>query len=558
MAGYEGWVRSQVARSVVGSILVAVLATACGGTAPTTSTAPGSPSSSGAPGASATTSSKTVFALGADISDINSLDPGKGFTLTSPIPLHAMYETLVTMNPGNYVDLQPLLATSWERTDGGKSWTFHLRPNVKFSTGNPLTADDVKFTFDRLKNLKVDASALTANIDSVTAVDPATVKITMVDVNQPLLPWLIAPNFGILDSKVAKEHGAVSDPGADTTDKATAWLESNSAGTGPYVLTAWTRNGEIDMQRNASYWRTLAPFERVIIRHVPDSATQLLQLQRGDIDVALNLTYDQIQSIKNDAKIKIVKNPSVDYLYMTLTADSALSPSLSNQAARQAVLYAIDYDGIVQGLLGGDAVRPLSFIPVGMGGSTVELNQQFGYHQDLEKAKQLLAQAGMPTGFTFKLSYGTGAAVAGIGYDIVAQKVKSDLARVGIVAELNPMQQSALRDGFRAGQLASVLTFWNPDAMDPALWADPTIQRVAKRVGWTPPQTIVDLVAKADGEQDPATRNDLYVQYQKQMADVALLQVLLQPVYSVAVRNEIGTYVPTAAGWQVDLYTVAP
>ena len=138
----------------------------------------------------------------------------------------------MTMDPGDYVDLKPLLATSWELTDGGKSWTFHLRPNVKFSTGNPLTADDVKFTFERLKNLKVDASALTVNIESVTAVDPATVKITMVDANQPLLPWLIAPNFGILDSKVAKEHGAVSDPGADTTDKATAPFSSQGSARG--------------------------------------------------------------------------------------------------------------------------------------------------------------------------------------------------------------------------------------------------------------------------------------------------------------------------------------
>lgn len=550
----NGWMRGHVARSVVGSILVAVLATACGGPVPTTSTGPGS---SAAPGASGTPS-KTVFALGTDISDLNSLDPGKGFTLTSPIPLHALYETLVTMDPGDYVNLKPLLATSWELTDGGKSWTFKLRPDVKFSSGNPLTADDVKFTFERLKNLKVDASALADNIESVTAVDPATVKITMVDGNQPLLPWLIAPNFGILDSKVAKEHGAATGPGADTADKATAWLESNSAGTGPYVLTSWTRNSEIDMQRNDSYWRAPAPFARVIIRHIPDSATQLLQLQRGDIDVALNLTYDQVQSIKNDAKIKIVKNQSVDFLYLTLTADPALSPGLGNKAARQALLYAIDYDGIITGLLGGDAVLPLSFIPVGLGGSTVELREEFGYHEDLEKAKQLLADAGTPTGFTFKLSYGTGAAVAGISYDIVAQKVKSDLARVGIVAELNPMQQSALRDGFRAAELESVLTFWNPDAMDPALWADPTVQRVAARVRWTPPQDIVDLVAKADGEKDPTTRNDLYVQYQKQFADMALLQVLLQPVYSVAVLNGIGTYIPTAAGWQVDLYTVAP
>jgi peptide/nickel transport system substrate-binding protein len=558
----EGWASRQAARLAVGSVLLALAVTACGSSVTTSSpgaaaTAAGSPAGSAAV-ASPSAAAKAVLALGADISDINSLDPQKAFTLTSPIPMHAAYETLVTMDPGDYVNLKPLLATSWERADNGKAWVFHLKDGVKFSSNNPLTADDVVFTFERLKNLKVDASALADNIDSVSAVDPATVKVTMVDPNQPLLPWLISPNFGIIDSKVAKEHGAVSGAGADTQDKATEYLESASAGTGPYLLKSWTRNGEIDLERNPSYWRSPAPFGRVIIRHVPDSATQLLELQRGDIDVALNLTFDQIQSIKTDPHVKIVKNTSLDYLYLTLTADAALAPGLGNKAARQAVLYSIDYDGIINGLLGGDAVRPLSFIPVGLGGSTAELNQQVGYHQDLDKAKQLLTTAGLASGFSFKLSYGTGAAVAGIGYDTVAQKLKSDLARVGITADLNPLQQSALRDGYRAGQLASVLTFWNPDAPDPALWADPTVQRVAKRVRWTPPKDIVDLVAKADGEQDPKTRDDLYVQYQKQMADQSLLEVLLQPVYSIAVRSEIGSYTPTAAGWQVDLYTVAP
>lgn len=548
------------------ALLVVVLA-ACGSTTPAASTATtaatqpsgaGSAAASQATQASQGTSAKTTLVFGTDISDINSLDPEKQFSLNGPIPHRGMYETLVTVEPPDYTVLKPLLAQKWEKTPDGKAWVFHLRTDVKFASGNPMTADDVKFSFDRLKNLKVDASALADNIASVDVVDPATVKISMVDKNQPLLAWLISPDFGVADSKTVAAEGGVSGPGADTKDQASAWLDTHSAGTGPYQLESWTRNSDVSLSRNPNYWRTPAPFEKVIIRHVPDGATQLLQIQRGDIDVALNLSFDQIQGLGGNNDIRVVKGQSLDYLYLALTVNPAKSAALAKKEARQALLYAIDYDGIINGLYGGDAVRPLSFIPIGLGGSTLELGQQFGYHQDLDKAKQLVQAAGLPNGFEFKLSYGTGAAVSGVSYEVVAQKIKSDLARVGITANLDPQEQGNLRTAFRAGDLTSVLTFWNPDALDPALWADPTVQRVAKRLNWEPPKDIVDLVAKADGEQDQTKRDQLYVDFQKKLADEANLQVLLQPIYSVAVRNTIATYQLTAAGYQVDLYTITP
>lgn len=504
------------------------------------------------------TARKTVFVLGTDISDTRTLDPQRQFVYSAPITEHAVYETLVTMTPGNYKDVKPLLATKWESVDNGMAWVFHLRPNTKFVTGNPLSAEDVKFTFERLKYLKDDASALAENIAKVDVVDPLTVKITMVDKAQPLVPILISPNFGIIDSKVAKEQGGVSTPDADKNDKATAYLDQRSVGTGPYTLTKWSRNTEIELVRNPNYWREKAPFERVLIRHIPDSATQVLQLERGDIDAALNLTFDQIRGLRGTPGINILKGQSLDFMYIAFTSSPALSQPLSNKLARQAVMYAIDYDGIIKGLLGGDAVRPASFIPVGLGGSTPELTKQIGYRQDLEKAKALLTQAGYPNGFSFDLSYGSGADIGGVSYEVVAQKLQADLARVKIQANLKPMEQSNLRTAYRKGDLAATITFWNPDALDPSLWADPTVLRVAKRVRWEPSSSIVELIKQADGEPNPQKRDALYVQVQKFLVDQANLCVLFQPIYSVAIRDSITGYRLTAAGWQVDLYDVKP
>ncbi len=131
-------------------------------------------------------------------------------------------------------------------------------------------------------------------------------------------------------------------------------------------------------------------------------------------------------------------------MYMTLTSSAAISPPLARIEARQAVAYAIDYDGIRDSLLGGAAIRPLNFIPVGMAGSTEQQTRQYGYHEDLDRARALLAGAGLENGFEFNLAYGN-ELFANISYGVVAQKLQSDLARVGIRINLQPMDPVNLR-----------------------------------------------------------------------------------------------------------------
>ena len=244
-------------------------------------------------------------------------------------------------------------------------------------------------------------------------------------------------------------------------------------------------------------------------------------------------------------------------MYMTLTNSADMNAALGKKAARQAVAAAIDYDGIIKGLMGGHAIRPATFIPIGLGGSTEALTKEIGPKQDLAKAKKLLAEAGVPNGFSFKISYGK-AAIGGTSYDLVAQKIQSDLARVGITAELDPMDQATLRTAYKEGKTQSVLTFWNPDAMEPYLWAQPSIGRVSKRVHWTPPKDIVDLVNRAGGEPDPKKAAGLYREFQKMLIDQANYIHLIQPIFRVATSKAIDGYRLTAAGWQVDLYDVKP
>ena len=396
--------------------------------------------------------SADTLVIGMDISDTNSFDPGHQFVYSAPITMRATYETLVTMAPGEYSTLLPLLAESWELADDGAALVFHLRKDVKFSSGNEMTATDVQFTFDRLRNLKDNPAELASNIASVAVVDPHTVKIVMVDKAQPLLNLLVGPSFVISDSKVVQEHGGTSAADADKTDTANKWLDHHSAGTGPYVLSQWEPNAQIVLDRNDGYWREKAAFKRIVIQHIPESATQILTLERGDIEAAMNLTSAQLDGLKANKDVDLIEGTSLDFVYMTLTSGKELSPALAIKEARQAIAYAIDYDGMIKGLEGGYATRPPSFIPNGLGGATSELTKEIGYRHDPDKAKSLLAKAGLAQGFSFDLYYGD-ASVAGTTYQLVAQKLQSDLAAVNITANLHPLDQATARSKYRAAEL---------------------------------------------------------------------------------------------------------
>ena len=501
---------------------------------------------------------KTTLVIGIDISDTVTLDPARQAQYSPPMTLQASYDTLITFEPGDYVNHKPALATKWERTPDGKGWRFTIRDGVKFASGNPLTVDDVKWSLDRVLYLKDQPSQYIANIDRTEVASPTTVDVILKNPEEPILNILAAPGNVILDRKLLEQHGGDASKEAKEKDKATTWLNENSAGSGAYRLVRWERNAQIQFVRNDHYWRGKLPFERVIIRHIGDSAAQLLAIRRGDIDIAFNLIPEQVATIKSDANVRLESLPSLDFVYMALTQEPEFNKALAKKECRQAIGYAIDYDGIKNALLGGAALRPAHFLPIGVSGSTEEIARQIGFRQDLDKAKQLLAQAGMPEGFEFEIAYGN-AAVAGISYQTLAQKLQSDLGRVGIKAKLNPMDQVNARTMYTTGKAqGGVLTFWNPPAADNLLWAAATVERVAKRVHWTPPDDLVKLVHDAAAEADAKKQADLWVEYQKRMVDVAHHFILFQPIYQIAVRNTLAKLPLTAAGWQLDMYGVKP
>ena len=502
-------------------------------------------------------SHKGTLVLAIDFADTVTFDPAHQSNYVAPLICAACYECLVTMTPDDYVNVKPALATSWVRTPDGTGWRFTLRQGVKFPSGAVMTADDVKYSLDRVLYVGDQPSQYLSNVVRFDKVDDKTIDVILKNPAEPILTILAAPSFVVGEKKVMEEHGSDASKDAKTNDKALTWLNQNSVGTAAYRLTRWEQNSQIQLVANPNYWRGKPPFDRIVIRHIPDSAVQLLSLQRGDIDAAFNLIPEQVAILKDSKDIWIDSLVSTDFVYLALTSEAAFNKALAIKAARQAVGYAIDYDGIKDSLLAGKAVRPVSFLPIGTNGSTEELTREIGFRQDLEKSKKLLIEAGLPDGFEFDLQYGNGA-ITGTSFQVMAQKLQSDLARVGIKAKLAPLDQVTFRTNYTTFKATSALTFWNPPAIESELWAAATVERVAKRVHWVPPEDVVKLVHRAAAEQDKQKQIALWREYQQIMVDQANLIILFQPIYQIGVRRSIKAFPLTAAGWQVEMFGAQP
>ncbi len=503
-------------------------------------------------------SRKDTLVLGIDISDTITLDPARLAQYTSPMSVAAAYDSLVTLVPGQYVDVKPSLATKWARTPDGKGWRFTLRDGVKFASGSPMTVEDIVWSFERVMNLKDQPSQYIANIEKVAAVDKSTFDIILKKPEQPILNILAAPEFVAIERKVAEANGATAAANAKDADKAAQFFNSKSAGTGAYQIASWERNAQIVLVRNEHYWGGKLPYSRIIIRHISDGAAQLLAVRRGDIDAAFNLIPEQIASLKGDKDVRLDPLNSLDFVYMALTQEPEFNKALAIKENRQAIGYAIDYDGIKNQMLGGAALRPAHFLPIGVEGSTEQIAREIGFKLDPAKAKDLLKKAGNPDGFEFEIAYGN-AAVQGVTYQDLGQKIQGDLAKVGIKVNLRPMDQVNIRTEYTTGKSkGGVLTFWNPPAVDNLLWCEAVVNRVAKRVHWQVPKETFDLCFQAYVEQDAKKRVDMWVQWQKIMVDQANHFILFQPAYQIAVRNTVGAFPLTAAGWMLDLHGVKP
>ncbi len=472
----------------------------------------------------------------------DSLDPAHGYTQTVGFVSRAVYQTLVTFPDSDASAIIPMLAKEWSVSDDGLTYTFELRDDVVFSSGNPFTAADVAFSLMRLKYIQGNPAFLAANIASVTAVSDYTVEIVLEQVDPAFLANLANTNgFSIVDSKVVIENGGTDAEDAATTDTAEAFLNGTSAGSGPYMLERWEPQVETVLVRNPNYVGEAPFFDRVIITNIAEPATQKIALEGGDIDLALDLTSDQILGLQNNPEIAIWSGPGNIHHFLLMNRDPEVGGPVSDPQVALAIRYALDYDGYLA-LWGG--VQPGSDLAVGLSGA---LGPDQAIKRDLDKARELLADAGYPDGFEINLDY-PDFTFQGVNMNTNAQKIQADLAEVGIVVNLQPAEVQVALEGYRSGTQGFSYWFWGPDFLDAAdfLAFLPGGKVATERARWTLESADPAMVEKIDQvkvENDQATRLALYGDLQLEAQQVSTFAPFNQPDIQTAYRADIEGYV---------------
>lgn len=463
--------------------------------------------------------------IGIDVGDVFTLDPGRAYEMLNLTIHNAVYDTLLTVPADNLDGFKPRLADRWEISDDGLTYTFHLHPGVTFSSGNPLTAKDVLFSWTRLKNLKANPAFYVEAVDKVEAVDDLTVQVTLKQASPAFLSMLTVPAMSVIDSVEARKHGATDAEDADTTDQAQTWFDQNSAGSGPFILTGWTPSGEVTMVRNEKYWGTPAKLAGVTLRQVNDSTTALQLLERGDLDMVFNLEKDLADQVKANTALGLSEGQSLTVSYLGLSPDAELGGALASQDVRQAIAYAVDYDGIADGLLLGYSQRPASILPLGVQGS----DGSGRYERDLDKARKLMSDAGYADGLDLNMAI-NGSGACGIPAETIAAKMQADLGEIGIRLTADIMQITAFRTAFRAQKLGLILSTWPPDFLDGTQWSD-LFSYIDNGPGFRLKMdmpTVSDLAKRAGSERDPQARLALYQQWQQAQVDEAVFVPLCQ------------------------------
>jgi len=474
------------------------------------------------------------------IDDIISLDPAEIFEFSAAEYQAQVYERLIGYDVKDVSKILPGVAESWTVSDDGLTYTFKIRSGVKFHSGNPLTAQDAAWSLQRAVKLNLSPAfilgqfGLTAeNVDQVvTAPDDTTLVFKTDKAYAPtfVLNCLTSGVASVVDSKEVKAHEANGDFGHE-------WLKTHSAGSGPFKLSAWKPNESLVLDRNDDYWQGKAAFRRVFIRHVAEAATQLLLLQKGDIDIARNLSAEQLKSLDGNADIKLENAPKGSVWYISF---NTTHPPFDKPEVRQALKYLIDYDGMANSFMRGIAVKHEGFIPQGMLGEIADEP----FKLDVAKAKELLAKAGLPDGF--KTTFDVWNASPSMD---MAQSIQSTFAQAGVQVEIIPGDNKQTLTKYRARNHDIYIGRWGTDYQDPNSnaetfainvdnGADAKSKTLAWRNGWQDAD-LTKLAQSAVTERDGAKRAKIYEDLQRRHMEVSPFAIMFQQTEVPAMRNNV-------------------
>lgn len=477
------------------------------------------------------------------IDDIISLDPGEAFEISAGEIMGNTYDNLVNLDINDTSKVTPGIAASWTVSDDALTYTFKLKPDLTFASGNPITAEDVAYSFERAVKLDLSPAfiltqfGLTAEnvTEKAKAVDPSTFVLTVDKAYAPsfVLNCLTANVASIVDKTLLMEHVAENDFG-------NGWLKTNYAGSGPFKMMQWRANEILVLERNDNYYGEKAKLKRAIYRHMKESSGQRLALEAGDIDVARNLEPGDLEAISGNADIETDSAPKGTVYYFSLNQKNE---NLAKPEVREALKYLVDYEGIGATFIKGIGEIHQTFLPKGMLGS-LDSNP---YKLDVEKAKELLAKAGLADGFSVTMDVRNTQPVTGI-----AESVQQTFAQGGVKLDIIPGDGKQTLTKYRARNHDIYIGQWGTDYWDPhsnadtfAANPDNADEAAAKPLAWRNAWDIPELTqqtAAALLERDETKRAEMYKDLQKQVLETGPFVIVFQQTEVAAHRANVEGY----------------
>ncbi|MFZ4896671.1 ABC transporter substrate-binding protein [Plantibacter sp. Mn2098] len=474
--------------------------------------------------------------------DLKTADPNREYETTGSIVAKALYETLLTFN-GEDVTTPVAGLASYEMNADNTVLTLTMKGGSTFSDGTPVTVDDAVFSLQRVQGVKGNPSFL---LDGVTVAKTSDTTLTLTsDKPNPALPFILPnPALSIVNKKVVEKNGGT----ATADDKAEAFLNKTSAGSGPYTLESFDAASQVVFTANPKYTGTKPAYERIVLRNV-QGPTQKLNVEAGDSQVALDLNPDQVGEL-DASKVKIIANASRYMIFLLLNQDPSVSKFTSNPKFLEAVKAGIDYDKIID-LAGKGSVRPGGFIPSIFNGA---LDAKDGNQFDAAAAKTALAASGY-NGEEITLNFPNDITVQGLSLQSVAESVQAQLKTIGVNIKLAPAPVATELDAYRDGKETVGLWYWGPDFPDPSNYLVFTPgELVGLRAGWAAgaDPTVTDLAAAAAAAGTTDERTAAYQALQKAQNASGPFIPLLQPAQNVVTATTIKT-VPLNPVWTIDL-----
>ena len=487
---------------------------------------------------------KDTLVLAMAFDDIISLDPAEAFEISAGELMGNGYDRLIRYDVADPSKLLPDLAAKWSVSADSLVYSFELKPNLRFASGNALTAEDVVFSFQRAVLLdKTPAFILTQfgltkdNVrDKVKQTGPLTLTLTT---DKPYAPTLVyncltANVAAVVDKKLVMSKEAVKD---GVGDMGAGWLKTNFAGSGPMKIREWRANEIVALERNDAYWGKKSIPARVIYRHVKESATQRLLLEKGDIDIARNLTPQDLDALAANKDIRTTATPKGTVYYFSLNQKN---PILAKPEVREAFKWLVDYDAIGKTLIKNIGVVHQNFLPIGLLGAA----KDNPYKLDVAKAKALLAKAGQPAGFKVTIDMRTVQPVQGI-----TEAIQQTFKQAGIELEILPGDGKQTLTKYRARSHDIYIGSWGADYWDPHTNADTFVRNPdngdnakSKPLAWRNAWDIPELTKKADAaalERDGPKRAKLYQEIQAEFRKSSPFVMLYQQTDVAAFRANV-------------------